>query len=35
VEATFKALGLALEQAMAEGGSVFSTKGAVLLEATD
>ena len=29
VEACFKALGLALRQAMAEGGVVFSTKGAV------
>lgn len=29
VEAAFKALGLALREALADGGSVFSTKGAV------
>lgn len=29
VEAAFKALGLALRQALAEGGAVFSTKGSV------
>jgi imidazoleglycerol-phosphate dehydratase len=28
VEAAFKALGLALREALADGGSVFSTKGA-------
>jgi imidazoleglycerol-phosphate dehydratase len=33
VEAAFKALGLALRDALAEGGSVFSTKGDVSLEA--
>jgi imidazoleglycerol-phosphate dehydratase len=32
VEAGFKALGLALRSAAAEGGAVFSTKGAVSLE---
>lgn len=32
VEAAFKALGLALRQALVESGAVFSTKGAVLLE---
>lgn len=32
VEAAFKALGLALRQALAEGDAVFSTKGAVALE---
>jgi imidazoleglycerol-phosphate dehydratase len=32
VEAGFKALGLALRAAAAEGGAVFSTKGAVSLE---
>lgn len=32
VEAAVKAFGLALAQALAEGGSVFSTKGAVSLE---
>jgi imidazoleglycerol-phosphate dehydratase len=32
VEASFKALGMALRQAMAEGDALFSTKGAVLLE---
>jgi imidazoleglycerol-phosphate dehydratase len=31
VEAAFKALGLALRQALAEGGAVFSTKGAAVL----
>jgi len=31
VEAGFKALGLALRDAMAEGGAVFSTKGTVEL----
>src|SRR5207237_5427064 len=34
VEAAFKALGLALRDALAESGAVFSTKGAVSL-ATD
>jgi imidazoleglycerol-phosphate dehydratase len=33
VEAAFKALGLALRQALVEGDAVFSTKGAVALEA--
>ena len=33
VEAGFKALGLALRDALAEGGAVFSTKGAVSLAA--
>lgn len=33
VEAAFKALGLALRDALVEGGAVFSTKGAVSLEA--
>ncbi|MGW8266075.1 MAG: imidazoleglycerol-phosphate dehydratase [Longimicrobiales bacterium] len=32
VEAAVKALGLALGQAMADGGTVFSTKGSVSLE---
>jgi imidazoleglycerol-phosphate dehydratase len=32
VEAAVKAFGLALRQALAEGGSVFSTKGSVNLE---
>ena len=32
VEAGFKALGLALRQALAESGAVFSTKGSVTLE---
>jgi imidazoleglycerol-phosphate dehydratase len=32
VEAAFKALGLALRDAMAVGDDVFSTKGAVTLE---
>ena len=32
VEAAFKALGLALRQALVEGDTVFSTKGAVALE---
>jgi imidazoleglycerol-phosphate dehydratase len=32
VEAAFKALGLALRQALADTGTVFSTKGAVSLE---
>jgi imidazoleglycerol-phosphate dehydratase len=31
VEAAFKALGLALQDALAEGGAVFSTKGSVAL----
>lgn len=34
VEAAFKALGLALRQAAVDSGAVFSTKGAVALEAT-
>lgn len=33
VEAAFKALGLALRDALADSGAVFSTKGAVALEA--
>ncbi len=33
VEAAFKALGLALRDALTESGAVFSTKGAVALEA--
>ncbi len=33
VEAAFKALGLALRQAAVDSGAVFSTKGAVALEA--
>jgi len=32
VEAAFKALGLSLRQALADGGDVFSTKGAVQIE---
>ena len=32
VEATFKALGFALRQALADGGEVFSTKGPVSFE---
>ncbi|MEO7363312.1 MAG: imidazoleglycerol-phosphate dehydratase, partial [Gemmatimonadaceae bacterium] len=32
VEAAFKALGLALREALTETGTVFSTKGAVQLE---
>lgn len=32
VEASFKALGLALRQALADSGAVFSTKGSVMLE---
>ena len=32
VEAGFKALGLALRDALVEGDAVFSTKGAVKLE---
>ena len=32
VEASFKALGLALRMALAEGGAVFSTKGSVSVE---
>jgi imidazoleglycerol-phosphate dehydratase len=34
VEAAFKALGLALRQALAGSGAVFSTKGPVTVEAT-
>ena len=34
VEASFKALGLALRDALGESGSVFSTKGQVSLEVT-
>jgi imidazoleglycerol-phosphate dehydratase len=34
VEAGFKALGLALRQALADSGAVFSTKGVVSLEVT-
>jgi imidazoleglycerol-phosphate dehydratase len=33
VEAAFKALGLAMRDALTETGAVFSTKGAVSLEA--
>jgi imidazoleglycerol phosphate dehydratase HisB len=33
VEAAFKALGLAQREALVEGDTVFSTKGAVALEA--
>jgi imidazoleglycerol-phosphate dehydratase len=33
VEAAFKALGLAMRDALVETGAVFSTKGAVSLEA--
>jgi imidazoleglycerol-phosphate dehydratase len=32
VEAAFKALGLAVRQALCEGDAVFSTKGTVSLE---
>ena len=32
VEAAFKALGFAMRQALVDGGVVFSTKGAVMLE---
>lgn len=35
VEAAFKALGFALRDALVEGGTVFSTKGAVRLAVTD
>ncbi|MFQ5536977.1 MAG: imidazoleglycerol-phosphate dehydratase [Gemmatimonadota bacterium] len=35
VEAAFKALGLALRQALVEGDAVFSTKGSVALERLD
>ena len=35
IEAAFKALGLALRQALAETGAVFSTKGAVTLDIRD
>jgi imidazoleglycerol-phosphate dehydratase len=34
VEAAFKALGLALRDALAESGDVFSTKGSVAMEVT-
>jgi imidazoleglycerol-phosphate dehydratase len=34
VEAAFKALGLALRQALVEGSDVFSTKGAVAATVT-
>lgn len=34
VEAAFKALGFALRSALADGDAVFSTKGAVVLEAS-
>ena len=34
VEAAFKALGLAVRQALVEGDAVFSTKGSVALEVT-
>ncbi len=35
VEAAFKALGLALREALVESGAVFSTKGSVRLEITE
>ncbi len=35
VEAAFKALGLALREALVEGGAVFSTKGSVKLAVTE
>jgi imidazoleglycerol-phosphate dehydratase len=35
VEATFKALGLALRQALASGDTVFSTKGAVEIDRSE
>ena len=35
IEAAFKALGLALRDALVESGTVFSTKGAVRLERGD
>src|SRR3712207_1603084 len=35
VEAAFKALGLALRDALAESGAVFSTKGAVSLTSVE
>lgn len=35
VEAAFKALGLALREALVESGAVFSTKGTVRLEISD
>jgi imidazoleglycerol-phosphate dehydratase len=35
VEAAFKALGLALRQALAPGGAVFSTKGQIRIERGD
>jgi imidazoleglycerol-phosphate dehydratase len=35
VEAAFKALGLALRDALAEGGAVFSTKGAVAMTSAE
>lgn len=35
VEAAFKALGLAMRDALTDSGAVFSTKGAVALEAAD
>lgn len=35
VEAAFKALGLALRDALADSGAVFSTKGSVRLDITD
>ena len=35
VEAAFKAVGLSLQQALADSGAVFSTKGAVELEIRD
>lgn len=34
IEAAFKALGLALRQAAVDSGAVFSTKGAIAMEAT-
>jgi imidazoleglycerol-phosphate dehydratase len=35
VEAAFKALGLAIRDALAESGAVFSTKGSVDLQISD
>jgi imidazoleglycerol-phosphate dehydratase len=35
VEAAFKALGLALRDALTEGGAVFSTKGAVMMQSDE
>jgi imidazoleglycerol-phosphate dehydratase len=35
IEAAFKALGLALREALVESGAVFSTKGSVRLEISE